>query len=69
VGVTADEAAHRVGRINPIAWMIGHLAWQEQLYWLERAQGKVAVPDVKLFGYGSRSACLRSRRDGHGGAR
>jgi DinB family protein len=51
-GVTADEAARRVGRINPIAWMIGHLAWQEQLYWLERAQRTLAVPEVKQFGYG-----------------
>jgi hypothetical protein len=37
--VTTDEAARRFGPINPIAWMVGHLAWQEQLYWLERAQG------------------------------
>src|SRR5215467_2399333 len=50
--VTPEEAVRRVGRINPIAWMIGHLAWQEQLYWLERAQGTIAVPDVQRFGYG-----------------
>src|SRR5207248_7936142 len=50
--VTADEAARRFGPINPIAWMIGHLAWQEQLYWLERAQGQTVVPEVKAFGYG-----------------
>ena len=50
--VTADEAARRFGPINPIAWMIGHLAWQEQLYWLERAQRVIAVPEVKQFGYG-----------------
>ena len=50
--VTADEAGRRFGTINPIAWMIGHLAWQEQLYWLERAQGTTAVPEVKQFGYG-----------------
>src|SRR2546422_999062 len=50
--VTAEEAARRFGPINPIAWMIGHLAWQEQLYWLERAQGVVPVPEVKKFGYG-----------------
>jgi hypothetical protein len=50
--VTADEAARRFGSINPIAWMIGHLAWQEQLYWLERAQGLTPVPDVRRFGYG-----------------
>ena len=50
--VTAEEAARRFAPINPIAWMIGHLAWQEQLYWLERAQGKTVVPEVKQFGYG-----------------
>ncbi len=50
--VTAEEAARRCGPINPIAWMIGHLAWQEQLYWLERAQGLTRVPEVKAFGYG-----------------
>jgi hypothetical protein len=32
--------------------MIGHLAWQEQLYWLERAQGLTPVPEAKQFGYG-----------------
>src|SRR2546429_9947886 len=50
--VTAKEAARRFGPINPIAWMIGHLAWQEQLYWLERAQGATAVPEVKRVGFG-----------------
>jgi hypothetical protein len=43
-GGHGEEAARRFGSINPIAWMIGHLAWQEQAYWLERAQGKIAVP-------------------------
>jgi hypothetical protein len=50
--VTAEEAARRVGPINPIAWMIGHLAWQEQLYWLDRAQGTIVAPEVRRFGYG-----------------
>ena len=50
--VTAEEAERRFGPINPIAWMIGHLAWQEQLYWLERAQGTTVVREVKQFGYG-----------------
>src|SRR5437588_9871515 len=50
--VTAEEATRRFDPINPIAWMIGHLAWQEQLYWLERAQGTTAVPEVKRFGFG-----------------
>jgi DinB superfamily len=50
--VTGEEATRRFGPINPIAWMIGHLAWQEQLYWIERAQDTVVVPEVKQFGYG-----------------
>jgi DinB family protein len=52
MAVTAEEAGRRFGPINPIAWMIGHLAWQEQLYWLERAQDKTVVVEVKRFGYG-----------------
>jgi len=52
--VTAREAARRFDPINPIAWMIGHLAWQEQLYWLERAQDTTAVPEVRRFGFGKR---------------
>jgi DinB superfamily len=50
--VTAEEAARRFEPINPIAWMIGHLAWQEQLYWVERAQGTIVAPEVRQFGYG-----------------
>ncbi len=51
--ITAEEAARRFEPINPIAWMIGHLAWQEQRYFVEFAQGTIAVPEVKQFGYGS----------------
>ena len=50
--ITIAESARRFGPINPIAWMIGHLAWQEQLYWVTRAQGKTVVPEVNQFGYG-----------------
>ena len=32
--------------------MIGHLAWQEQLYWLKRAQSRTVAPEVDRFGYG-----------------
>jgi hypothetical protein len=50
--VTAEEAAKRFGPINPIAWMIGHLAWQEQRYFVELAQDRIAVPEVEEFGFG-----------------
>src|SRR5207245_9688299 len=50
--VTAEEATRRFGPINPIAWMIAHLAWQEQRYFVEFAQDTVAVPEVKEFAFG-----------------
>ncbi len=46
-GVNAEEGARRFGSINPISWMVGHLAWHEQLYWLQRAQGHTLSRDVE----------------------
>lgn len=51
--VTGAEARHRVGVMNSISWMVGHLAWQEQRYWLERAQVKILLPELnELLAYG-----------------
>ena len=53
-GVTPEESQRRLLPMNCISWNIGHLAWQEQRYWLERAQGKVLVPGVReQFAYGA----------------
>lgn len=51
-GLTPQEAARRIQPMNPIAWMVGHLAWHEQLLWLDRAQGKTVVAAVKQCGFG-----------------
>ena len=51
-GISPEEAARRFGSINPIAWMVGHLAWHEQILWLERAQGKTVAPSVKECRFG-----------------
>jgi len=45
-GVTDVEAKQRIMPMNCIAWNVGHLAWQEQRYWLQRAQDKLPRPDV-----------------------
>lgn len=37
--LTEDDACRRIGPANSISWSIGHLAWQEQRYWLTRMQG------------------------------
>ena len=51
-GVTAEEAARRFEPMNSIAWVIGHLAWQEQAYWLQRALGRTVSPLAERCGFG-----------------
>jgi hypothetical protein len=52
-GVSEEEGFKRFLPINSIGWIVGHLAQQEQRYWLYRAQGKaLAVPELKAQGYG-----------------
>src|SRR5947207_12074815 len=53
-GVTDDEARRRFLPMNCISWNIGHLAWQEQRYWLTRAQGKTPIPEInEQFAFGA----------------
>src|SRR5919198_3418387 len=53
-GVTDEDARRRFMPMNCIAWNIGHLAWQEQRYWLLRAQGEMLLPHVnEQFAYGA----------------
>lgn len=48
-----DDALRRLEPMNCISWMVGHLASQEQAYWLLIAQGKTIVPDLhRLVGTG-----------------
>lgn len=51
-----DDAAARVrhGPLNCISWAIGHLAWQEQAYWLTVGQGQILLPHLfEQFAYGA----------------
>lgn len=45
-GVKEDEALRRFERMNSIGWTVGHLAWQEQRYWLTRAKGETPLPGL-----------------------
>ena len=47
VGVTDEEARRRFLPINSISWNIGHLAWQEQRYWLLYPQGIMLLPEER----------------------
>src|SRR6476661_8849978 len=45
-GITEAEAQRRFLPMNCISWNIGHLAWQEQRYWLTAGQGQVLLPEL-----------------------
>jgi len=52
-GVSEADAVQHFGPMNCISWTIGHLAWQEQRYWLIRPQEKILYPalnEVYAFG-------------------
>jgi uncharacterized damage-inducible protein DinB len=52
-GVTDEEARQRFMPMNSISWIVGHLAAQEQRYWLFFAQGgENVVPRLIDMGYG-----------------
>ena len=52
-GLTDEEARRRFESMNCISWMIGHLANQENSYWVFLARREVLVPGLRdLVGYG-----------------
>jgi uncharacterized damage-inducible protein DinB len=52
-GLSETDASRRILPMNCIGWNVGHLAWQEQRYWLTRLQGKTPLPQLdELVGYG-----------------
>ncbi|MFN8443792.1 MAG: DinB family protein [Caldilineaceae bacterium] len=52
-GVSDEDARKRFLPMNSISWTIGHLAWQEQRYWLTFAQGQTPISELnKQVGYG-----------------
>ena len=53
-GVSEEDATRHFGPMNCIGWTVGHLAWHEQRYWLERAQGQILFPELnELYAYGA----------------
>jgi len=52
-GVTEEEGSLRLMPVNSIGWIVGHLAWHEQYYWLTRSQGKILIPElIDQVGFG-----------------
>jgi uncharacterized damage-inducible protein DinB len=52
-GVQEAEARQRLLPMNCLSWIVGHLANQEQRYWLIFAQGQTLYPNLyDLVGFG-----------------
>jgi hypothetical protein len=52
-GVSAEDGIRRLDPMNCISWIIGHLANQENTYWVLWAQNLRIAPDLRdLVGYG-----------------
>jgi hypothetical protein len=45
-GVPEEDGFRRFEPINSIGWIVAHLAWQEQRYFVTRAQGRVPLPEL-----------------------
>jgi uncharacterized damage-inducible protein DinB len=53
-GISDDDARKRISPMNCISWNIGHLAWQEQRYFLYFSQGQMLLPEInQAFAYGA----------------
>ena len=46
-GVSEEDARRRLLPMNCISWIVGHLAYKENLYWVVRAQGYDLVPGLE----------------------
>jgi hypothetical protein len=54
IGLNEAEARQRCLPMNCISWNVGHLAWQEQRYFLFFAQNEMPLPQInELFAYGA----------------
>jgi uncharacterized damage-inducible protein DinB len=52
-GLTEEEGSTRLLPTNSISWMVGHLANQENRYWVLNGQGIKLAPELnELVGYG-----------------
>jgi hypothetical protein len=52
-GLSDNDARQRIGQMNCISWIVGHMANQEHNFWVRYAQGRVLYPELNdLVGFG-----------------
>jgi hypothetical protein len=42
-----EDACRRVEPMNCLSWIVGHLASQEHMFWVQLAQGRNIAPDLR----------------------
>jgi len=45
-GMPEADGARRLEPMNTLGWIVAHMAWHEQRYWLTRAQGTTPRPEL-----------------------
>ena len=55
-GVPEADGIVRLGPMNSISWIVFHLAWHEQLYFLTRLAGVTPVPEANEHGVNGQPA-------------
>ena len=45
-GTPEADAVRRFEPMNSIGWIVAHMAWHEQRYWLTRAAGETPRPEL-----------------------
>jgi len=51
-GVREEDGFKRLEPMNSIGWIVGHLAWQEQAYYLTRGMQTTPVPSLETVASG-----------------
>jgi uncharacterized damage-inducible protein DinB len=59
-GTPEEDGFRRLGPMNSIGWIVAHLAWHEQAYWLKRPQGIVVRPELDELGASGKPATTPS---------
>jgi hypothetical protein len=52
-GFPDADGRKRFGPMNSAGWIVGHMAWHEQRYWLERLAGEGVEPELASVANGA----------------
>jgi hypothetical protein len=64
-GVPEGDGLRRMEPMNSIGWIVAHLAWHEQRYWLTRLSGSTPEPileEIAAYGRPASTPSLRAMR-------